>query len=162
MVKTVFDFEYVKKNNPELKFFDNETIIEKYVENPNFIFNEKLINFDYNFYITHYSDLMHMNYLQACCHYLIHGIEEQRLCGDEEVNKLKEYFDYNFYITHYSDLRHFNYKLAFNHLLDYGLNERRIYNIKLLHVDHLIKDINNKKDYINVTLEYLKNENLYN
>ena len=168
MVKTFFDFEYVKNIKPELKLCSNEVIIQKFLENPNFIFNEKLNNFDYNFYISNYADLKHMNYLQACCHYIIHGIKENRNCNNIHMkinykidNKIiyliNKYFDYKYYIYKYNDLRTFNQQQAINHFLTYGINEKRLFNENLESIKQVINRITNNK-FLIVCIDYLENE----
>lgn len=176
MVKTFFDFEFVKKIKPEFKQFNDEMIIEKYLENPNFIFSEKLNNFDYNFYILNYRDLRHLNYLQACCHYLMHGIKENRVCckynleyiqqkiilkniNNNNLNNLSiiyEFFYYDYYILKYRDLINFNYIQALNHLLMYGFNEKRIYNPLLEKIQCDINNISNN-EYLDFSINYIKN-----
>ena len=59
---------------------------------------EKLNNFDYNFYISNYTDLKHMNYIQACCHYLMHGIKENRNCNNSCIKINHKIDNDNFYL----------------------------------------------------------------
>ena len=169
MVKTFFDFEYVKNIKPELKLCSDEVIIQKFIENPNFIFNQKLNNFNYNFYISNYTDLKHMNYIQACSHYLMHGIKENRNCNDScikinhkidykiESNNfylINKFFDYKYYIYKYNDLRTFNQQQAIDHFLTYGINEKRLFNRNLESIKQVINRITNDK-FLVVCIDYL-------
>jgi hypothetical protein len=171
MVKTFFDFEYVKNIKPELKLCSDEVIIQKFIENPNFVFNEKLNNFDYNFYISNYADLKHMNYIQACCHYLMHGIKENRNYNysfikinhkiDYKIDSnnfysINKFFDYKYYIYKYHDLRRFNQQEAINHFLTYGMNEKRLFNRNLESIKQVINRITNDK-FLVVCIDYLEN-----
>ena len=87
-----FDFEYIKKLKPEFTLLTEEKIIQEYLKSPTYIFNKKLENFDYNFYVNYYRDLKHMNFLSACNHYLMHGIQEKRYQNLSELDsKLKRF-----------------------------------------------------------------------
>ncbi len=125
-----FDFEYIKKLKSEFTHFTEEKIIQEYLKNPTYIFNKKLDNFDYNFYVNYYSDLKHMNFLQACNHYLMHGNNEKRYQNPSELDLRLKDFDYKFYTSYYSDLKHFDLMGAINHYLTYGNNEKRYINKK--------------------------------
>ena len=50
-------------------------------------------HFDYLFYINYYKDLGNKDYIQACNHFINHGIKEQRL-----FNPILIYFNYENYI----------------------------------------------------------------
>jgi hypothetical protein len=163
-----FDFEYIKKNKPEFKNLTNENILNQYIKNPSFIFNKNLESFDYNYYTSYYVDLKHMNYLQACCHYLMHGIKENRICNNNNdindinnINLINKYFDYQYYINKYNDLSKFNKKQAINHLLKYGINEKRLFNSNLENIKEIIDKITNDK-FLIVCMKYLQNDEVTN
>jgi hypothetical protein len=80
-----FDFEYIKKNNPEFKNLTDENILDEYIKN-NFIFNKDLEFFDYKYYISHNKDLSNFTYIQACNHYLMYGKKEGRKINDNTYN----------------------------------------------------------------------------
>ena len=156
-----FDFEYIKKNKPEFKNLTNENILNQYIKNQSFIFNKNLESFDYNFYTSFYKDLRSMNYLKACCHYLIHGIKENRFCNNNDINLINKYFDYQYYVNKYNDLSKFNKKQAINHFFDYGKNEKRLFNSKLEDIKEIIDKITNDK-FLIVCMKYLKNDEVIN
>ena len=87
------------------------------------IFNEKLINFDYKFYIEYYKDLKELSFLDACNHFLTNGIKEKRIFNEKLIN-----FDYKFYIEYYKDLKELSFLDACNHFLTNGIKENRFMN----------------------------------
>ena len=108
-----------------------------------------------------------MNYIQACCHYLMHGIKENRNCNNSciKINHkidndnfylINKFFDYKYYIYKYNDLTRFNQQEAINHFLTYGMNEKRLFNRNLESIKQIINKIPHDK-FLVVCIDYLKN-----
>ena len=91
--------------------------------------DEKLLNFDWEFYINYYNDLKRNginNRQKAQDHWLTHGINENRI-GYKKNILLN--FDWTFYINLYNDLKKSgidNEKKAQNHWITHGIYENRI------------------------------------
>lgn len=91
--------------------------------------NEKLLNFDWEFYINYYSDLKKSginNKQKAQEHWLSHGFNENRI-GYKKNILLN--FDWTFYINLYNDLKKNgidNEKKAQEHWMNHGIYENRI------------------------------------
>lgn len=50
--------------------------------------DENMYSFDYSFYISFYPDLKDMDYLTAYRHYMNHGISENRICCEKNLNSI--------------------------------------------------------------------------
>jgi GR25 family glycosyltransferase involved in LPS biosynthesis len=91
--------------------------------------NEKLLNFDWEFYINYYSDLKKSginNKQKAQEHWLSHGFNENRI-GYKKNILLN--FDWTFYINLYNDLKKNgidNERKAQEHWMNHGIYENRI------------------------------------
>ena len=118
-------------------------------------------NFDYEFYISKYEDLKHLDsYEKAYKHYINHGIYEGRN-GDKNLN---ENFDWVFYTTFYNDLSSIKSKDdAFSHYLTKGILENRIYDKKIYdEFDHefyksIYNDLQNLKNKKEIFNHYIHN-----
>ena len=105
-----------------------------------------MLYFDYDFYVNHYKDIKSLNFIEACNHFLEHGLKEKRIFHSYLIN-----FDYNFYVNHYKDIKNHDFLEASNHFLKHGTNEKRIFHSYLIYFDHKFyieyyKDKENIKD----------------
>ena len=82
-------------------------------------------NFDWKTYVDLNPDLGHMNEKQAKGHYLLYGINENRIY----TQPLPENFDWKTYVQLNPDLSHMNELQAKGHYLRYGINENRIFQL---------------------------------
>lgn len=89
-----YTIEYNSINEKDKYIFLDKNFIKicnYFIENVNnnlLIYNYKLLFFDYNYYITKYSDLKKFNYFEATEHFLTYGFKENRL-----FNKILENYD---------------------------------------------------------------------
>ena len=94
-------------------------------------FDYKKVFFDYNFYVTHYTDLSQLSLVDAKKHFDTHGINEKRIFNKKLIN-----FDYNFYTSYHEDLKDKTFIDACNHFIITGINKQLIFNKKLINFDY--------------------------
>ena len=78
--------------------------------------NYKDFGFNYNFYKTKYGDVSALNYDQALNHWNTIGINEKRICNNENIYYEKKIIDNwkGWYNHHYYNKRDFHFLSAFN------------------------------------------------
>ena len=108
----------IKKTNP-MKY-----LIKHYNENRKLIYKKSLREkFNYEYYISKYEDIKHLNFKQAYGHFLKYGRKENRLCFEIECENYCEYYklkykNVNDIIDHYLLIGHFlSYKILFDDII---------------------------------------------
>lgn len=120
-----FDYEFYINKYPELKDFSKNKATNHFLNigiKEHRIFNEKLLNFDYDYFILN-NECEHKNYIKVC-NYFIENVNEQRF-----IYTLKlDFFEYDYYINKYIDIKNFAYIEACEHFLNTGIKENRLFN----------------------------------
>jgi hypothetical protein len=94
---------------------------------------DKYPNFSYYYYSKNYSDLSSLSFIDLEKHYLIHGVNENRIC-DRLLDNKYPIFSCEFYKKNYPDLYNLSDEELEKHYINYGINENRI-------CDHLLNNI---------------------
>ena len=122
------------------------------------------MSFDYNFYVQKYPDCAKMNYIDACNHFLTHGINEKRqFCSS------LEHFEYDCYIQYNKNCANKNYLDACSHFLQHFVMEKCCFNFKLKYFDYDFykiyysdcKDLNYKDACIHFLQDGIKQQRIF-
>lgn len=95
------------------------------------------INFDIDFYKSHYDDLTNMGPIDLINHYIQHGRNEGRIVSNKHVSIITHNpnFDIDFYKSNYPDLQHLSWYDLVLHYKLFGKNEGRYTNKSDLCID---------------------------
>jgi hypothetical protein len=126
------DWEIYKLLNPDLIFTTNNEYYEHFLSNGisdkrPYTIKHKYPNFSYYYYSKNYSDLSSLSFVDLEKHYLMYGINENRIC-DYLLEDKYLIFSCEFYKKNYPDLHKLTDEELEKHYLIHGINENRICN----------------------------------
>ena len=138
MILSIIDYDFIRKTDIDLENLSDDQIKDLFLTQKDDIIvsnkHAQLIAqndfFDYNFYKSHYSELVNMSPSNVLDHYLIFGKQNKNIVSELHVQKLTKTPDFNidFYKSYHLDLQHMSLKQLVDHYNSFGKKEGRRFN----------------------------------
>ena len=138
MILSIIDYEFIRKTDNNLEHMSDDKIKQLFVNGKDDIIvsntHAQLVVqndlFDYEFYKSHYDQLVNMTPTNVLNHYLLYGktIDIVSPSHAQQLTKTP-HFNIDFYKLHNHDLHTMNPRQLVNHYIGFGKKEGRRINI---------------------------------